>query len=598
MIRDAILYFNIFKKYLGKATYLLIILSIISVISDSFGISLLIPLFQTLDSDIGFLEGNGLLVDATNSIFSILNIEINTESLLIALTLIFLLKGAINFLTFSIISKFLGAIIKKIKSEVCIDSFNMSYSYYLEKNSGYFANIINEQTKNVGIAFKFYFRFIKTIIDSFFYVFFALLVSTRSAITLLVISTIIFSAFNNLNKKVKKISRNVVDESSNLSNSMIEMLQSYKYMRATGNVRKFFNSLSRSINNIAKLEIKAGIYEGLTITFRETASIICVLLIIANQYYFVKEPITPILVSLALLYRGVNAIFGSQYAWQIFLKYIGSLEIINSEHKIQLLNKEENGKIFINKLKSSIKINDMSFSFQNGSNILNKINLEIPVNTSIAIVGKSGSGKSTLINLLLGLLKPSKGEILIDNEPLSKIELDSWRCSIGYVSQETVMFNETIADNITLNFNRKELKDAELKSIKSAAKAANINSYIESLPNGYNTIVGEKGLKLSGGQRQRIFIARELYKGPKVLMMDEATSSLDYKSEEFIKKSLDTLKGKATIIIVAHRLSTIRNVDLIYVIKDGSILESGTYTELKSKKGSHFNYLNQNENLL
>ena len=178
MIRDAILYFNIFKKYLGKATYLLIILSIISVISDSFGISLLIPLFQTLDSDIGFLEGNGLLVDTTYSIFSILNMEINTESLLIALTLIFLLKGAINFLTFSIISKFLGAIIKKIKSEVCIDSFNMSYSYYLEKNSGYFANIINEQTKNVGIAFKFYFKFIKTIIDSFVYVIFALLVST------------------------------------------------------------------------------------------------------------------------------------------------------------------------------------------------------------------------------------------------------------------------------------------------------------------------------------------------------------------------------------------------------------------------------------
>ena len=172
-----------------------------------------------------------------------------------------------------------------------------------------------------------------------------------------------------------------------------------------------------------------------------------------------------------------------------------------------------------------------------------------------------------------------------------RILIDSWRNQIGYVSQETTMFDDTISNNISLLFeNFKDNKESFLR-IKNAASKANIDKFIESLPNGYQTYVGNNGLRLSGGQRQRIFIARELFRNPKILILDEATSALDTISEKAIQESIDLLKGKITIILIAHRTSTLQNTDYLYVLNKGKIEESGKFKDLKNDPNSFFSRL-------
>ena len=186
------------------------------------------------------------------------------------------------------------------------------------------------------------------------------------------------------------------------------------------------------------------------------------------------------------------------------------------------------------------------------------------------------------------MLEPSSGRLVIDNIPSQSIQLDSWRSQIGYVSQYTIVFDDSIANNISLWGDQFDSKSDILSEIKIAAKKAHLHDFIVSLPSGYETLVGERGVKLSGGQRQRLFIARELFRRPNVMILDEATSALDSESERAIQASIDEMKGKITLILIAHRLSTIKNVDIIHVISKGKIVESGSFQELTEKPDSLF----------
>lgn len=217
--------------------------------------------------------------------------------------------------------------------------------------------------------------------------------------------------------------------------------------------------------------------------------------------------------------------------------------------------------------------------------VLKGLNLRIGANKTVAFVGESGSGKSTLVDLIMMLHRPQQGRMLIDGTDSAQVRVAAWRQQIGYVSQESVIFDDTVANNICM-WDGDYKKDPVLaQRLRDAAKAAHALDFIENMPDGFDTEVGDRGTRLSGGQKQRLCIARELFKQPRVLILDEATSALDSESEHIIRQSIESLKGKLTLIIVAHRLSTIRNADKIYMIRDGKVAEQGTYDELVARGG-------------
>ena len=240
----------------------------------------------------------------------------------------------------------------------------------------------------------------------------------------------------------------------------------------------------------------------------------------------------------------------------------------------------QDGDINFEKLENKICLQDVNFSYVKNFNVLNQVSLTIKSGNTTAIVGSTGSGKSTLIKLLLRLYEINSGKILYDDTELKDFKLSTLREKIGLVSQDVFLFEGTVFENIAYG----NLSATE-EEIWDAAKQSEAIDFIKDLPNKENTIVGERGQKLSGGQRQRISIARAILKNPEILILDEATSSVDNETEAAIQRSLDVLKKDRTVIVIAHRLSTIRNADCIYVLENGVVTETGTHDELVNLGG-------------
>lgn len=239
-----------------------------------------------------------------------------------------------------------------------------------------------------------------------------------------------------------------------------------------------------------------------------------------------------------------------------------------------------NGDIEFKKLKNKIELKDVSFSYVENFNVLNNVDLTIQAGKTTAIVGSTGSGKSTLIKLLLRLYEINNGSISYDSNSLKDIGLSSLREKIGLVSQDVFLFEGTVIENIAYG----DLNASE-SQVWNAAQKSEADEFINNLPQKEKTIVGERGQKLSGGQRQRISIARAILKNPEILILDEATSSVDNETEAAIQRSLDILKKDRTVIVIAHRLSTVRNADIIYVLENGSVVESGNHESLLDIEG-------------
>ncbi len=244
---------------------------------------------------------------------------------------------------------------------------------------------------------------------------------------------------------------------------------------------------------------------------------------------------------------------------------------------------DNTGKKKLKTLEGEFEFKNVNFSYTPEKQILNNFNLKVNKGETIALVGESGAGKSTVLNMVIGFNKATSGEILIDGNKISEIDLRSYRRHIAVVPQTSVLFSGTIRDNITYG-----LPTVTKKQLDDAVNAANLKAFIASLPDGLDTIVGEHGGKLSGGQRQRISIARAIIRNPKVIILDEATSALDSVSEKEIQDAIDNLTRERTTFIVAHRLSTIRNADKIAVMRDGHCTEYGTFDELMALKGEFY----------
>lgn len=301
------------------------------------------------------------------------------------------------------------------------------------------------------------------------------------------------------------------------------------------------------------------------------------------------EAILPIIVVYAFAgYRLIPALQQVYSAFSQLRFSISALENLHNDFIALKLNSKEvldksypNKELQIEKIKfnKSIQLNDISFSYPNALKpSVEKLNLVIPVNKKIGLVGSTGCGKTTVVDLILGLLDPQKGSLTVDGLTINKSNLRQWQKQIGYVPQQIYLSDDTLASNIAFGMPKNSI---DKNSIEYAAKIAKLDKFVlNELPDSFDTVIGERGVRLSGGQRQRIGIARALYLKPKVLILDEATSSLDTLTEQAVMDEILNIEGNITIIIIAHRLSTVRQCDKIYLLEKGQVKASGSYSSL------------------
>jgi ABC-type multidrug transport system fused ATPase/permease subunit len=411
----------------------------------------------------------------------------------------------------------------------------------------------------------------------------------KFGLTILVAGFMILLLFLKLNVLVQDLSRQSSKQETLLTKWTLETLQAFKYLTATGKRNVIGHTISRINEEVSTFHLKHKVVSALTVSLREPVAVFFIVVMILIQVFIFDERLGPLFVSIALFYRGVNALFGCQASWIAMLSNVGSFETIHNELREQ--NAQETAATYNKQTPSSTNIlfKNVSLSYATREDVaIKSLSFNIPENSTVAFVGRSGAGKTSIVDLIALLIKPSAGAIEVGTVDTEQIDAKFWRDQVGYVPQDAVLFDDTIANNISL-WSDPNNSIGGSDAIKYAAEKAQILDFIQTLPNGFQTNIGSHGIRLSGGQKQRIAIARELFKKPKLLLLDEATSSLDSESEQAIQKTLFELRGKVTIVLVAHRLSTISNADRIYVMEFGQIIESGGFNELKNNPKSQLN---------
>lgn len=600
-IRDMPKYLSMFQTYLGGRMYLMFGLSLVAGLAEGVGIFMLLPLLQTLgegvaagvNSDAANVPQPTAELDSINrwpmGMLAGTDLQDVTVVVLFVIAVAFVVKGVMTFGALGLNAYLRGQLLRGIKERLFDAYANMDYGYYARRDTGHFINLINEQTTRALQSFNSLSQCGTHAIHALIYLGLAFLLAWRFGLMALMVGMPLTVLFRALSRYVRTLSRQMASENGRLAKLLIQTLQAFKYLSATGQMHTLGHSISQSIERMTGYQVRVGVAQAFTKSIREPMAVVFIMGIVLVQLVFLQQPLAPILVAIPLFYRGLNAVLGMQGSWQSTLEYIGSMELVNQEFTTLRIHREPDGGFDLGALDKGIRLNDVSFSYDKEvGDVISGMSFEIPARTSVAFVGESGAGKSTLVGLLTLTLKPRDGQILIDGVLADDIKLSSWRTQIGYVSQDTVVFNDTIANNISLwGGDGNDQADFEQR-IRHAARQAHLAHFIETLPDGYNTVVGDRGLRLSGGQQQRLFIARELFRKPSLLILDEATSALDAESESAIQASIDELRGQITVVIIAHRLSTIRHVDWVCVLERGRLVEQGDYQKLKHADESKF----------
>ena len=388
-----------------------------------------------------------------------------------------------------------------------------------------------------------------------------------------------------IGKKIRKVSANTQNEIGQFTTLLNETFTGIRHVKAAGMEDYEKSRASTLIEKVFKLVFRAARTKAAAYPIMETLGGTAIVIVICYGGWQVIEgtrstgTFFSFVTALLLAYDPVKKLVNLNAQLQEGLAATERVfKILDVHPKIV----DQPNALRVDEAKGNIIFENISFSYLENVPLIDKISLTIKKGQTVALVGHSGAGKTTILNLICRFFDPASGRITLDGTDIRKITMSSLRSNLALVSQDVTLFNDTIKENIAYG-----TKEATLPEIQKAAKHAAAHDFIMELPDGYDTMIGENGVKLSGGQRQRIAIARAMLKNAPILLLDEATSSLDTKSERAVQEALSNLMQNRTTIVVAHRLSTIQSADLIHVIDEGRIAESGNHEELLQLNGAY-----------
>jgi ABC-type multidrug transport system fused ATPase/permease subunit len=580
-------YFNFFYRILGLRFIFDLFLSICVSFLDGIGLAMFIPLLQSMDKSGSVSAGHSMgklqfLID----FFAYLNVPLNIYSVLVLLLMLFVFKGVLKFFQLNSQVSLKLKFIKDIRYELTDDLQNLSYNGFLKQNAGKIQNIITSEVQKLQVALNHYLNSISAIAMLITYVTLAFLANWQFALLVAIGSMLTNLLFSRLVKGIKSASFKISSKGNVFNSYLIEAVHFFKYLKATNQFNGFSKKIKKVIHETEDLNRQIGYYQAITASIREPMVMFIVVAVIIVQIKWMNGNLGSVVLTLLLFYRALSFLMNYQSWWQSFLQNIGAIQSVSIMSNEMKADKE----VMTNKLyegfQTSIELKDLIFKYGD-TTVLNNVNLSIPKNQTIALVGESGSGKTTLANIITGILPLAGGTFTLDGVSVADYNTDSFRSTIGYISQEPVIFKDNVFNNVT--FWADPTKE-NLKRFWEVIERASLTEFVQGLTEQENTSIGDKGMLISGGQKQRISIARELFKNAEILILDEATSALDSETELFIQKNIEKLQGNYTIIIIAHRLSTIKKADRIYMLEKGRVSYSGTFDEL-TEKSTRFKHM-------
>ncbi|MBI5401574.1 ABC transporter ATP-binding protein [Candidatus Wolfebacteria bacterium] len=569
-----------YRGYRRQIT-LLSFLGLLGAFFEGIGVTAVIPLFALING--GGKLGDDFISKIVIRVFSITSFNPTVKTLVFFIFVLFISKFfitlLINRMTVSINTRYF----EQISNALFVKMADSSWSHLAKEKIGHLQNLISVNAKHCVSLLTQISSVIVLAMNVVAYVFLAFNISIIITSATLILGVLILFLYWPSVYKLKKDASRINKYKTEVSHYVNEKVVGMKTIKAMHVVEKVKEQVSKYFKNIEEFRFKILFRKKVMGQFLEPIVLIYMFAIFFLSYKrpgFSIAAFAVILFLIQRIFNYVNQIQSSMHGSAEALPFLKSVLEYMSE---AVLEKESDSGTSDFRFMKTLEFKKINFSYKSGENILSNISFAIKQGGMVGLVGPSGAGKTTIADLILRLTLPSSGLIAIDGEDISRVKLKEWRRYIGYVPQDIFLINDTIAANI--RFFDDQITDEQLVEV---AKMANIYDFILTKPSGFATKVGERGVSLSAGQRQRIVLARILARKPALLILDEATSALDNESELIIQRVIQNLKGKMTVLIIAHRLTTVLNCDEVFVLQDGEIIENGEPHQLLSNPRTYF----------
>ncbi|TKK65031.1 ABC transporter ATP-binding protein [Ilyomonas limi] len=571
-------YFSFYYRIIGNSFFAYLSLSVLVSILDGLGLAMFVPLLQLVS------DGN-----ATNSaaqslgqfkyivnFIQLLGFGLTVNSILAMVCILFLIKGLLKYIHLSFNAGIRYKLIKKVRFELLNNLQNLSFPAFVKLDAGKIQNTLTTEVTRLFQTMSYYFSAAQSSAMLITYIVLAFLANYQFAVLVTIGSLVSNIIYKRIYRTLKKTSAEISKKGSDFNGFLIQAVHYFKYLKATNTFSSYATKLRNVIVETESLNRHTGKLKALGLSIKEPVIVVIVSLVILIQVNFIGTNLSTIVLSLVLFYRALSFLVSVQTDYQSFIEQIGAMDSIAALSDEMAKLKENKGTEDFKVLTTGITFCDVAFNY-GSKQALSQINLSVPVKQTIALIGESGSGKTTIANMIAGLIKPNSGKVMIDNVSLEDISMGVYRDKIGYISQEPVVFNDSIYNNVT--FWAPSTRENLLR-FEKALKMASLQQFVKSLPEKEHTKLGNNGILISGGQKQRISIARELFKEAEILIFDEATSALDSETERIIQENIQQLQGSFTMILIAHRLSTVKKADIIYLVENGRITASGSFEQM------------------
>ena len=569
--------FKEFTKRYPKQFFFLFLFLVIEGAAAALSMLAIIPMADFL-LDSSMIKASRITIFVIK-IFTQISIPVSFWSFGILFVFLNLIKGILEVVVKYAILKIKYSVIHGLFNESIDTFFKAKWGFFSSAENGVLLNTLNKELIVIGDTLGHLATLLAQIIQLFIFLTVPFLLNPKLTFTTLFISLLLGLPFLLLNKTSYKLGKRNTETANYAMAVLSELLQASRLILGFGKQNMSKERYLEAFKKHVKVTLLSQTLSTAIPKFFQPLAMMSVVIAIG----FALKANTPISEITAVMWSFLAAL-------PILAALLQSNISINNfipsyEQLLFLKNKafdyrEIEGKLLFTKLKSKLEFKNVTFTYPERTKTLNNLNLVLNKGNMTALIGESGSGKSTITDLLLGLQIPDYGEVMIDNISLSNYKQNSFRQQIGYVPQDPILFHCSVKDNlIWSNENASEL------DCWNALKLANADRFVKELPEGLNSLVGDRGVRLSGGQRQRIALARALIRKPELLILDEATSALDSESERLIQSSIEQVAKETTILIIAHRLSTIAQADMVYVLSKGEIIEEGSFDFLSNKQG-------------